>query len=278
MIRVLADSSHDAALITEAVGGAAQVVNGSGRFTGGDAQVECVILGCRTPVPPGRIALVREIGRVMPWTPVILVTEPAPDIARWLGESAVSDIVWFDDVQTELRPRVDAQCRTAVLFAFAEEIEGAKLPPALRKALAHSFRAAADRPVRNVKDLADLLRRSPVTLAHAFRIRVPGSATLGGLLAALVILRAHQLRSSGLSWKIVSERLGFTRPTLHLKSKKWPGLKLRKLAETPRQRLLAKFASDHMQPLLDGDSPPQPDAAQRTAERTVSPADPIQPP
>ena len=50
MIRVLADSAHDAALIEEAVGGAAQVVNGAGPLTGDDAHVECVVLGCRSPV------------------------------------------------------------------------------------------------------------------------------------------------------------------------------------------------------------------------------------
>ena len=199
----------------------------------------------------------------MPWAPVIFVTDPAPEVARWLGESGVSDIVWFDDVRTELRPRVE------VLFGLAGEILGSTLPPALRNALAHSLRAATDRPVRNVGELADMLRRSPVTLSQAFRRSVSGEATLSSFLGALVILAAHRLRRSGLSWKIVSQRVGFTRPTLHVKSKKWPGLTLKELAQTPRQHLLAKFASDHVEPLISVDTPAPRDAGQRL----VPPAD-----
>ena len=202
---------------------------------------------------PGRLQLVRAIEREVPWAPVILVTDPTPDIARWLGESGVSEIVWFEDVRTELRARIEALCRTAVLFGWAEEIQGSTLPPALRSALAHSLRAATDRPVRNVTELAAVLRCSPVTLSQAYRTsRHRATATLGGFLGALVILRAHQLRTAGLRWEIVSQRLGFTRPTLHLKSKKWPGLTLKQLARTPRQQLIAKFVADHMQPLLNG--------------------------
>ena len=52
MIRILADSSDDAKLIEEAVGRSAQVY-WSGGIADRDAQVECVILGVRSPVPPG---------------------------------------------------------------------------------------------------------------------------------------------------------------------------------------------------------------------------------
>ena len=263
MIRVLADSAHDAALIEEAVGGAAHVVNGAGQLTGNDAHVECVVVGCRSPVPPGRLELVRKIKEQEPWSPIILVTEPKVDVAQWLGETGVSDIVWFEKVRTDLRSRIEAQCRTAVLFRWAVEVESSTLPPALRSALAYGLRAATDRPVRKVQALADALRRSPVTLSQAFRTNVTGEATLGQFLSALVIVRAHQLRTSGLSWEAVSQHLEFRRPTLHGKSKRWPGRTLKQLARTPRQRLLAKFTADHLEPLLDGDAPARRDAAHR---------------
>ena len=263
MIRVLADSSQDVALIAEAVGRAAQVVNGPGPCIRGDAHVECVVLGCRSPVRPGRLQLVRAIEREVPWAPVILVTDPTPDIARWLGESGVSEIVWFEDVRTELRARIEALCRTAVLFGWAEEIQGSTLPPALRSALAHSLRAATDRPVRNVTELAAVLRCSPVTLSQAYRTSVTGDTTLGGFLGALVILKAHQLRAAGSSWKIVSQRLEFTRHTLHRKSKKWPGRTLKELARMPRQHLRAKLIVDHVQPLLNRSALARRGAAQR---------------
>lgn len=270
MIRVLADSAHDAALIAEAVGGAAQVVNGVGPLTGDDARVECVVLSCRPPVSLKRLELVRAIKQEVPWVPIIFVTDPTPDIARWLGENGVSDMVWFDDVRTNLRSRIEAQYRTAALVGWAVEIERSTLPPALRSALAHGLRSATDRPVRSVKALADALRRSPVTLSQAFRTSVTGEATLSQFLNALVILRAHQLRTSGLSWEVVSQRLGFTRPTLHRKSKKWPGRTLKQLGRTPRQYLLAKFTSDHMDPLLDGDAAAARDAINRRASSAES--------
>lgn len=269
MIRILADSAHDAAFIEKAVGGAVQVVNGASPLTRDDDRVECVVLGCRSPVPPGRLELMREIKQEVPWAPIIFVTDPTPAIARWLGETGVSDVVWFENVRTDLRSRIEAQCRTAALFGWAAEIERSTLSPALRSALAYGLRAAADEPVRSVKALGDTLRRSPVTLSQAFRASITGETTLSQFLGALVILRAHQLRTSGLSWEVAGRRLGFTRPTLHRKSKKWPGRTLKQLGQMPRQRLLAKFASNQIQPLLHGNA----SALRDTAERTASVAE-----
>ncbi|MCY3700262.1 MAG: hypothetical protein OXH46_11655 [Gemmatimonadetes bacterium] len=273
MIRVLADSAHDAALIEEAVGGAAQVVNGAAPLTGGDAHVECVVVGCRSPVAPGRLELVRKIAQEVPWAPIIFVTDPTLDSAQWFREGGVSEIVWFNDVHANLRSRIESQCRTVVLSRWAAEVESSTLPPALCSALAYGIRAATDRPVRRVQALADALGRSPVTLSQAFRTAVTGEATLSQFLSALVILRAHQLRTSGLSWEAVSRHLEFRRPTLHSKSKKWPGRTLKQLAQTPRQHLLAKFTADHLEPLLDGDAPARRDAPQRPAS-TVEPISP----
>ena len=247
MIRILADSAHDAALIEGALGAAAQVVNGAGPLSGDDAHVECVVVGCRSPVTPGQLEIVRKIKEQEPWAPIIFVTEPKVEVAHWPG---VSDIVWFEKVRTDLRFRIDVQSRTAVLFRWAVEVEGSTLSPALRSALAYGIRAATDRPVWRVQALADALDRSPVTLSQAFRAAVTGEATLSQFLSALVILRAHQLRTSGLTWEAVSEHLEFRRPTLHSKSRRWPGQTLKQLARIPRQHLLARFSADHMEPLL----------------------------
>lgn len=255
MIRVLADTYHDAALIAEALDGAAEVLHRAGPYTRDDDHIECLVLGCRSPVPPGRLELVKALRQQFPCTPIILVTDPAAHLARWLGESGVSDIVWFDDVQTELTSRIERLCRTAVLFGVAEEIERSTLPPALRSALAHSIRAATDQPVRSLTELSRVLPFAPGTLSRAFRTSVAGETTLSRFLGALVVLRAHQLRQSGLSWEIVSRHVGFTRPTLHLKSKKWPGRTLKELSCIPRRRLLEEFITDHVRPLSDGSAP-----------------------
>jgi len=251
MIRVHADSSRDRARIVEAIGCTAHVVNGVGRFAHEDIRVECVILATRHPIPAEKVELVRQLQRNMPWVPVIVVTDDVPAAARWLTETGVSEIVRFEDIQAELQSWVEAVRRTAALHRLAEEIQQSTLTPALRAALTHSLRAATDRPVRSVKELAAVSRCAPVTLSQAFRRHAGGHATLRQFLGALVMLRAHQLRTSGHNWETVCRRLGFARRTLHGKSKQWPGRTLGQLARSPRQELLAQFASDHVNPLLD---------------------------
>ena len=259
MIRVHAGSSQDDILIAREAGFAEHVVGRLDAITRDHSDAECFVLGRRGPVGDETLRLVRELERDRPLVPIILVVDEVSAVATSLAERAVSAVLTFKEIKTELRPRVDLACRTAVLHEWAELIRAASaLPPVLRPALMHGLYAAADRPVRTVKDLAAAIRRSPVTLSQAFRAGVVGDATLGRFLSALVILRAHQLRTSGLSWEVVESRLDFGRRTLHRKSKNWPGLTLGQLARTPRQDLLARFAADHMHPLLNGSAADRP--------------------
>lgn len=82
MIQILADSPGDAALIAKAVGSNARVVDDPVRFANGGRHVECLILGCRHPIPPEKIELLRTIERDTPWVSVILVTDREPEAAR----------------------------------------------------------------------------------------------------------------------------------------------------------------------------------------------------
>ncbi|WP_419949216.1 hypothetical protein [Candidatus Palauibacter sp.] len=104
-------------------------------------------------------------------------------------------------------------------------------------------------------ELADAVQRSPVTLFQQFRQRVAEPATLNRLLGGLVVLRARQLRDSGLEWKTVSTRLGIHRSTLNRKSKTWPGCTLSDLERISPDQLLAAFATEHVGPLLEGRTP-----------------------
>ncbi|MXX68936.1 MAG: hypothetical protein F4Y74_08250 [Gemmatimonadales bacterium] len=101
MIKILADSENDAALIARAVGNAAQVVADAVQFTNGDGPVECMVLGCRHPIPAETIELLRDIERKRLWIPLILVTDRKPEAVRRLSDVKVSAIVWFADLQTE---------------------------------------------------------------------------------------------------------------------------------------------------------------------------------
>ena len=256
MIRVLADSPHDAALIEALLRGTAQVVSGFSQFVNGDGPVECLILGCRSQRLGKTTGLLKDLERTMPWVPLILVTDRDPDVARRLRDVRVSDIVWFEDLATGLQPSVDevmdAGRARVPLLRLATEVEGLTLPPAIRSALAYGLRSAISLPARSVTELAAALRRSPGTLSQEFRASVTSEVDLCLFLGALVILRAHQLRTSGHPWEAVGRRLGFTRTTLHRKSKKWPGVTLKELADTAHGELLARFASDFERPILNG--------------------------
>lgn len=121
-------------------------------------------------------------------------------------------------------------------------------PPALRTALAHGFRAATDRPVRSVRELAAATGYSPITLSKAFSRWQRGRSTLSQFLEALVILRVRQLRSSGMKWKRVGSRLGFTLETLRRKSKRCTGRTLVQLEKVPPDRLLTALVEQYLQP------------------------------
>ncbi len=252
------DSPDDAALIAKAIGSETQVVNDSVRFANGDSHVECLILGCRHPIPPETIEHLRKIERDTPWVPVILVADRRPDVARWLSDIRVASVVWFDDVRTELEPRIAAARQSAPLLCLAEQVEEAKLSPSLRSGLAYGLRAATHRPVLGVNELAAAVCCSPITLSQEFRKSVSGAANLSQFLSALTIVKAQELRLSGLSWDAVAKRLGLTRQTLHNRSIRWPGNTLKQLARTRQAPLLAKFVSDFAKPLLKMNSAERP--------------------
>jgi len=254
MIDILADSPDDEALIAEAVGGHARVVGGSLPFAHGD--VECRILGCREPIPLTRIGLLKKMERNTPSVPVILVTDRAAEVARQLSGVKVAAIVWFASLRYELKPAITAARQSVPLLSLAEQAEEAELPPALRSGLAYSYRAASHRPVRNVKELAAAVCCSPTTLSKEFRERAGGAANLSQFLNALSVVKAHQLRLSGLSWDAVANRLELTRQTLHNRSARWPGGTLKQLARVRQAPLMKKFFADFAQPLLIPSQPP----------------------
>ena len=248
MIKILADSPHDARRIAAAAGRGAKIVQNADEFTNGDGRVECLILGCRHPILAERIELLRRIERNGLWIPLVLVTDREPAAARRLRDVKTSAIVWFADLGTELPPEIEAARGSVPLLRLAEQAEKMTQSPALRTVLAHSLRAATDRPVRSVKELAAATGYSPITLSKAFSGWQHGRTTLSQFLEALVILRATQLRSSGMNWTRASTRLGFALETLQRKSRRWTGRTLVQLEQVPPARLLTALVEQYLQP------------------------------
>jgi AraC-like DNA-binding protein len=250
MLKIIVESPHDAALIEDAVDNwPVRIVNDVERRPGDD-DVECLILGSRAPNLVRWVGPLGKIERDWPGVPIIVVTDSEPEVALQLSGIRVSAVVWFEDLRSELGPAIRAARGVDHILRLAGEIEESTLSPSLRSALAHGLRAATDRPVPRVRKLASEVGSSPVTLSQQFRKSVGGRTTLARFLRALVILRAHQLRSSGLGWDRVAGRLRLPRQTLHRQSKEWPGRRLGSLTTISRGQLLARFVSDFVRPLL----------------------------
>ena len=174
MIGILADTPHDAELMRQAVAGGVRVIHAANDLTAADLDIECLVFSSRSELLPERISLLREVERKLPWVPVILVTDRKISIARLLTRVQVADLVWFEDVERQLAPRIESACSGSALLQMADRIRRSTAPPALRSALAHSLREARRTPVRNVQELAaavGLLSRDTVSAVSGPRPR-----------------------------------------------------------------------------------------------------------
>lgn len=250
MILLLADTRADAERLRQAVDGAAIVVGDASELVAADDRIECMIIGCRSRFLRNRIGLLKEIGRKLPLTPVILVTDRETGVTRLLSRVNIFSVVWDDDLQTGLQSRVEEARRTAALSRLAETVRRSGLPPALRAGLVHLLLKARSMPVRNVGELAQAVRRSPVTISQQFRTHAGGATTLSSCIGGLALFRALQLRRAGSTWTNVSEHLGFARATLNRKCRRWPGCTLTELERIAPEQLLASFVSEYLRPLL----------------------------
>lgn len=252
MIGILADTARDAELVRGAVVGGVRAIHTADDLAAADLDIECLVFSCRSGLLAERIALLRDVERKLPWVPVILVTDREIAIARLLSRVQVADLVWFEDVESQLAARIESACGASALLQLAEKVRQSIGPPALRSALVYSLREARRTPVRNVQELAAAVGCAPVTLFQQFQARALGRTTLNRFLGALAILRAQQLRATGAKWKNVGAQIGLPRETLRRKARRWPGCNLVDLERIPPDQLFAAFASEHFAPLLDG--------------------------
>ncbi len=224
MILVVADTPQTAREVCRAAGPGAREADATEALASFDREVEAVVIACVGRVRPAQIDLLARFERERPWVPVALVTNPDPQLARQLLRVRVAAMVWFTEYRTGLRPRLDAARATRGLWSLAKSFERSSLPSALQAALVHAVRQAADRPVRNVRELAGDVGCAPVTLFKQFGARANGATTLGAFLAALSVLRVYELRRSG------------------------------ELERLTTDRLFAAFTADHVRPILPAES------------------------
>ena len=257
LIRIFAHATSDAARVETVVDGPVAVVRDAAAVTTDEeGDTTCLIIACRRSALPDTVELLREIERMLPFIPVILVADRDSVVARWLSDVRVSALVWFDELEVQLPHAVVRVQGRSGLAHLADAISRSDLPRLLRTGLAHSLRKAQGTPMRCAGDLARAIRCSPVTLSQQFAAASARATTLNRFLGALVLLRAHQLRLSGLSWENVSRIVRFARPTMTRKSQRWPGCTLRELECMDANLLFAAFKEEFVRPLLGADEVP----------------------
>ncbi|WP_419161136.1 hypothetical protein [Candidatus Palauibacter sp.] len=250
MILVVADTSRTAREICRVVGPGAQAADSIREVANLDRAVETVVIACLGRVRPERIDLLARLELERPWTPVVLVTDPDPELARQLLRVRVAAVVWFSELRTRLRLRLDAVSATWGLWCLAGAFERSSLPPALRKALVHAVRQAATRPARNARELAEAIGCAPVTLFRQFGARAERATTLSAFIRGLSVLRVYELRRSGASWKHVVHRTEICRATIARRVRTWPGCTLAELERMAPDPLFAAFTAEHVRPVL----------------------------
>ena len=266
MILVAAATPRAVREIRRAVGSDACIADSIVEVFEFDHTVEAVVIGWPGQLRSESIDLLARFEREYPWMPVLLVTDPDPELAKHLVHLRVTALIWFSEIETHLRPTLDAVCATRGLSCLAETFERSSLPPALRRALVHAVRQAGNRPVRNARELATAARCARVTLFRQFRAQVDGTTTLSAFLRALSILRINQLRRAGLSWKQVVCKMEISRATIAARARTWPGCTLGELERLAADDLLAAFTASHVQPIL-----PRPSEEMRGINRPRAP-------
>ncbi|WP_420633637.1 hypothetical protein [Candidatus Palauibacter sp.] len=254
MILVVADTLQTAQEVRRAAGPGARMADANGAFASFDPQVEAVVVACVGRVRPRQVDLLARFERERPWVPLVLVTDPDPELARQLLRVRVAKVVWFAELRTRLRPSLDAVRATWGLWKLAEAFERSALPSALGKALIHAVRRAADRPVRTVRKLAGDVGCAPVTLFKQFGARADGATTLSAFIAGLSVLRVYELRRSGLSWKGVVHRTEICRATIARRVRTWPGCTLGELERMAPDPLFGAFTAEHVRAILPAES------------------------
>lgn len=255
MISIIADSTGLADVVSRALSPGVRTVTSTPVTEHLDlaslaVAVQAVVVCCLGPLRPTELGLLRKLEVERPWVPAILVTHPDPELTRHRLRVRLAEVVPFDDLEDRLPSAVEAARATTGLECLASALERSSLPPALRKALAHAVRQAADRPTHDVVELAKATGCKRVTLFQQFKTGREGSTTLSAFLGGLSVLRAHELRRSGMSWRRVVKAAGISAAALTRRVESWPGGQRADLERMSPDVLLAAFVAAHVQPLL----------------------------
>lgn len=129
-------------------------------------RIEAILCACRSRRLESHLDALARLGREHPLAPLILVVDRDKDVVRWTSRLRISHIAWFDEISSASLTRlIQTGLEEAGFTAMNRALRRTSLPPLLKRAMLLVL-AASRTPYRRVKDVADALGCSPITLSH----------------------------------------------------------------------------------------------------------------
>lgn len=213
-------------------------------------EVPCA--GVVSPDPdPDLFARLQALKDQHPDVPLVLVTRRRPSILRRLKDVTVEEVVWIDEMETELWAavrRADAERQFRRLAGRLAELP--RLPSTLTAALVRALRRRP--PFTSVQTLAGEVGRDRRTLWHHWRNAVgeEQDLTLKAYLDWVLLLRATVRKTGQQSWRQVAEELGVHARTLRRVARRRFGKSLQQLSSRDPEAVFTAFEEGVMATLL----------------------------
>lgn len=253
-VLVCADSSRTRRMVERALGAEWDVVQSDLADVRVDQRdrdrIEAIVCACRSRRLESHVNALARLGREYPLVPLILVVDRDVDVVRSTSRVRISHIVWSEEVSSgSLASLIRVGLEEVGFAEMIHEIRHAALPPLLKRALLLVL-GASRTPFHQVKDVAEELGCSPITLSHELHDAVNGAFTFTQFLGAVQLLRARELRRT-MSWKPAAAEIGYSARALRTKAKRSFGMTLREMREIELSSLFERFRRDYIEPLLD---------------------------
>lgn len=191
----------------------------------------------------------RKISTRCPCASLVALVPRVPEMILKLLNVGVTETVWTDAGQEEMRIALDRARSRGLTDRIAHLIEASGIAPAaLREGLAAAVRNP--KPPRRVDELASLFCCDRSTLWKHCRSAFPGATLQPGHFVDWVLL-IHGVASKrpGRKWCAVADSLGIHEHTLRRLAKRHTGLRLADLEEDGQQILIDQFQEHVLQPL-----------------------------
>ncbi|HEX2778679.1 MAG TPA: hypothetical protein VHM30_04210 [Gemmatimonadaceae bacterium] len=187
-------------------------------------------------------ARIRGLVARFPYCGVVLVTSRDADNARLFRDLPVTEVVWLDDIKTDLRAAVGRASQRRNTERAARQVEAAApLPPLLSQALAFALRSPD--ACLSVSDLASVFACDRRALWRLWSRARPARSELRleDVLGWIVLVRASASKTRTRGWTAIAIDLGLHEHTLSRIARRLTGLTLRQIAAEGSARIWRDF-------------------------------------